>query len=536
MKNRKLFTALFAVLTCCLSCEKDQINESNEKIILMDKINIEDGRISFPNKTTFSEFYNTSQNKSNDEIASMLEVKFYKKDFYSLKPLVNNETEIKEIQKHFAKIRQQQLTSKLINAKNSSKMSDQIIGDEAIIEHYDELEDILGDELFLGLLNENAEIQVEDIIYKYTDNGILFCNKEYVNEMYLFMSIHGVKSLSDIEEISVNQKYPEFNSDGGLKQVSNHISSFVDEKEAENIYNPIKNISAKSMSSETFGVSTATVLNNLVDNLQVCNPHSPWLANLFGKTKVCTTNYEKKRRVKLKYYNVNLYLAYSIGVKVKNQFRGWTGIWREENANEVALGVNSVTWFFDNSNVYSNNTNSMITNYYVTDTGKLYTSLNSYNNAIYAGTNKPVPNLPIKKLDMIIEVAADYIGKDLTEYEIRKLFFKSIYGEAEKIMKSLNKPMNEIGVILNQRGQTIVQYYNLGTNCTNCSDKQKNFDWGIVSPKITYTFGAGNGGDLNVKTGFHDLKFDFKNPKVTGLNIYGMVNKNGTWHGFKMVF
>ncbi|MCC9065695.1 hypothetical protein [Flavobacterium piscisymbiosum] len=531
MKNKKLFIVLFLILTCCLSCEKDQMNESNERIALIDKINIENGRLSFANKTAFLEFYNTSKKESNDAIASMLEERFYKNNFYSLKPIVNDETEVKEVQKHFAKIRQQQLINKSINSKNASQIADGILLDEAIIDHYDIAEDIIGDELFLSLLNEDAEIQVDDIIYKYTDQGVLFCNKEKIYELYHFMQIYQIKSLSEIGEMNV-YGYPKFNPNGGLKQVTANITSFVDDKVTENNSSALP----KPISNESLTASISPIFNNVVDNLEVCNPKSPWLANLFGKTKVCTTNYESKRRVKLKYYNVNLFLAYSIGVKVKNQFRGWTGIWREENTNEVALGVNSVTWFFDNSKIFSNNSNSMIANYYVTDTGKLYTSLNSYNNAIYAGTNKPIPNLPFKKLDMIIEVAADYIGKDLTEYQIRKLFYGSIYGQAEKIMKSLNKPMNEIGVIINQRGQTIVQYYNLGTSCTNCSDRQKTFDWAVVSPKITYTFGAGNGGDLNVKTGFNDLKFDFKNPKVTGINIYGMVNKNGTWHGFKMVF
>jgi len=216
MKNRKLFPVLFLILTCCLSCEKDQVSESNDQIVSMDKIVIDNGRLSFPNKTTFSEFYNTSKDESNDKIASVLNEKFYQKDFYSLKPIVNDETEIKEIQKHFARIKQQQ-TNKSINAKSSSQIPDKAIIDEAIIEHYDELDDILGDKLFLSLLNENAEIQVEDIIYKYTDNGILFCNKEYIYELYNFMNLYGVNSLSDIGELNMNQKYPKFNYDGGLK-------------------------------------------------------------------------------------------------------------------------------------------------------------------------------------------------------------------------------------------------------------------------------------------------------------------------------
>ncbi|MNQ65792.1 hypothetical protein D3C85_802610 [compost metagenome] len=528
MKCKKTLFVLFLILICCISCEKDNHNEEAQSVSI-DKITVENGRISFSNKDAFLEFYNNSKNDSNDEIASMLEEKFYNQNFYSLKPLVNNETEIKEIQKHFSKIKHNQLVNKSVNAKST------LITDDAIIEHYDELDDILGDDLFQSLLNENAEIQVGDIVYKYTDKGLLFSNKEYVSEIYDFMKNNDINSLGDIGEINVNQEYPKFNTEGGLKQVTTHVSSFVDIKESENI-SPVSKKFAKPVSSEAFAVSIDPGFTNLVNNLQLCDPRSPWLANLFGETKICTTNYESKRRVKLKYYNVNLFLAYSIGVNLQHQFRGWTGIWREENTDEIALGVNSVTWFFDNSKVFNNTTNNMIVNYYVTDNGKLYTSLNSYNNAIYAGTDKPIPNLPIKGLNMIIEVAADFIGKDLTEYQIRQLFYGSIYGQAEKIMKSLNKPMNEIGVILNQRGQTIVQYYNLGTNCTNCSDRNKTFDWGIVSPKITYNFGVGNGGDFNIKTGFNDLKFDFKNPKVTGINIYGMAKKNGTWHGFKMVF
>ncbi|MEO8254946.1 MAG: hypothetical protein ABI554_11230 [Flavobacterium sp.] len=528
MKTEK-FILILLLTICCTSCENDSSKDSFNKSNSAKQITVENGRIYFPDKTAFQDFYNKSKNESSDEIASLLEEEFYKKDFYSLKPIVNNDTEINEVQRHFNKIKQSHLL-KSVNSKNTS------LTDDTIIEHYDELDDILGDDLFQSLLNENGEIQVGDIIYVYTEYGLLFANKEYVNEIYNFMQVNQINSLGDIGEMGINQRYPSFNSNGGLKQVTSHVISFIDIKEAKKISkNPINNFD-KFISIESVMATQEPIFNDVVNNLSTCNPSNPWLANLFGETKVCTTNYERKRRVKLKYYNVNLFLAYSIGVKVKHQFRGWTGIWREERTDEIALGVNSVTWFFDNSKVFNNTTNSMIVNYYITDTGKLYTSLNSYNNAIYAGTNKPIPNLPIKNLDLVIEVAADYIGKDLNEYQIRKLFYGSIYGEAQKIMKSLNKPMDEVGVIINQRGQSIVQYYNLGTKCTNCSDIQKNFDWGIVSPKITYNFGVGNGGDLKINTGFNDLKFDFKNPKVTGINVYGMAKKNGTWYGFKMVF
>ncbi|PAM93860.1 hypothetical protein B4N84_16445 [Flavobacterium sp. IR1] len=514
---------IILAVICSISCEKDLVQKENN--VAIEQINIENGRISFPDKSTFLEFYNNSKDKEIDQIASMMDDQFYKNNFYSLKPIVNNETE-KEIQKHFIKI-------KLNFAHKSGKNKVDSITDDEILNHYEELDDILGDDLFQSLLNENAEIQIGDVIYKYTDTGVLFANKIHIDEINKFMIDNNIKSLGEISYIKTNQEYPSFNPNGGLKPVTANVNSFIEIKHDKTIS---ETNSAKYLSKETIKSTQDSSLNDQINNLETCNPKSPWLANAFGATKVCTLNYERRRRVKLKYYNVNLFLVYSIGVNIKNQYRGWTGIWREEKTPEIALGVNSVTWFFKNSSVFNNTTNNMVANYYVTDTGKLYTSFNSYNNAQYVGTNKPIPNLPIKNLDIIIEIAADKIGTNLNEYQVRKLFYSQIYGQAKKIMKSLNKPIEEIGVILNQRGQTIVQYYNLGKRCKNCSYIDKKFDWGIVSPKITYNFGTGHGGNFNANYGFNNLTFDFKNPQITGINIYGMVKKNEKWNGFKMVF
>lgn len=538
---RKKYNFIFFVLfiSFFLSCE-----DENQKVvvktesILLNKIEVKNERLYFPNKTTFQDFYNSLKNKKENETAEILEKQFYSKGFYSLKPIVNENTEF-EIENHLKKFREnlslnQSVTNRTMTIGEGVIVDD--YDDEIILDHYDDLEEVIGEDVFASLLNSDAEVQVGDVIYKYTDSGLLMANIDYVDEIYKFMKTNNVNSLSNFYKIKKNNKYPKFNLNGGLKSVNKHVNSYLAER-VQAIDPEYGGGGGTTQPIETTYIpTTISNLNTTIDGLGVCTPSSPWVGNMFGTTKVCIDKYESNRRVKLKYYSVDFFLAFSIGVKVKHQFKGWTGIWRQEDSDEIALGINSVTWFFDHSKIFANTSNNMIVNYYTTDNGKLYKSINSYNNAIYVGQDKPIPSLPIKNLDIVIEVATNTIGAELTEYQIRKLFWNQIYDQAKKIMTSLNKNMNEVGVIINQNGRTVIQYYNLSTRCNNCSKQEKVFDWGIVTPKMTYTFGADSGGDFNVNYGFKDLTFDFKHPNVTGLNMYGMVKRNGNWHGFKMVF
>jgi len=143
------------------------------------------GRLYFPNITIFQNYYKELRNKDENKVADILEDKFYSKDFYSLKPIVNKRTEKTEIARHLAKIKtnkhglQQKLTSK----------------NDDLLENFDDLEDIFGEDVFTSFLNQDAEIQVGEKIYKYTDTG-LFIAKE--NE------IDGLNSYLNKKQISNN--------------------------------------------------------------------------------------------------------------------------------------------------------------------------------------------------------------------------------------------------------------------------------------------------------------------------------------------
>lgn len=527
-----------------ISCEKEPTDSVTET--KFDDIKIINGRLAFTSKESFKDFYNTMKDKDEEELASILDDNFYSKDFYSLVPIISEKTK-SQAERHFNKYKE---INRIDNTtrKDTAKIVDEI-SDEDIFENFDDIEEIMGEDVFESFLNENAEILVEGKIYKYTDKGLLIADVDFIQQMYDFMEANDVKSLSDIGEIDTSGEYPLFNTDGGLKSVTDKVDSYLADKTYQSIslsddaYLADASLpfqtgtGGSSGSSGTTTTSTQTSIQDLINeanNLAKCNPSRPWLGNLFGTTKVCIKRFGAAQRVKLKYYSVDFYLAYAIGVKVKHQHKGWLW-WSRQNTPEMALGINSVTWYFDHSKVFSNTTNTSFTNYYLHD-GRLYSSFNSYNDAVFVDNNRPLPPLPFAQdVDIVIEMAGmQFVNHHASEYEVRQFFYSNLYNTASGILQSLNKPMNKVGVIINQNGQTIVQYYNFTKRCSNCSKLEKVFDWGIATPQMHYTFGAGDGFEGNF--GFGSMTFDFRHPSITHLNIYGMARREGSWHGYKMIF
>lgn len=522
LKKILTYTLLVNVLLLLSSCEEN-INETKTTQNNLSNIDVKDGRLYFKDKEELSLLLNNLKDVSEDNLIINFEKNLYSKDFTSLAPILN-EKNISQIQRH--------LNVRKNIAKNKANKTTTLQDDEDIIDNFDDIEDIFGETYFASFLNQESEIQVGDKIFKYTDKGLLITDAIDIEELYDFMIEKDIHSLGDIENIQIEQEYPDFNLDGGYKSVTPKIDSYL----AEKLIAPENPEDGGSWVPSTGPAPLAPSpnLNNAINSLQVCSGTKPWIANLFGTTRVCIDKYESKRRVKVKYYNVHFFLGYAIGVKVKHQKKGTFGIWSKIDTEQVAMGINSISWFFDHSKVFSNTANNMVVNYYTHD-GKLYSSINAYTNAIYIGQDKPLPNLPFADdVDIIIEWAVDNFGYNITEPQARQIFYDSLFNGASGVLSSLNRSMNKVAVILNQNGKSIVQYYDFSTSCTNCSKREKIFDFGFVTPKITYTFGVGHGSFNDI--GFSDLKFDFKHPDLTGLSMYGMAKKDGVWHGIRMVF
>lgn len=136
---------------------------------MLSGIKVVDGRLYFPNIETFQAYYEDVKEKDETMIANILASRFYKKDFSSLIPIFNEDTEELYAEKQLLAIKEQyRSVHKNVNTPT----------DEDIFEHFDDLEEIIGEDVFGSFLNSEAEIQVGNKIYKYTDRGVLIVQVE----------------------------------------------------------------------------------------------------------------------------------------------------------------------------------------------------------------------------------------------------------------------------------------------------------------------------------------------------------------------
>lgn len=417
------------------------------------------------------------------------------------------------------------------------------MSDEDILEDFDDLEDVFGEEVFNSFLNQEAELQVANQIYKYTDTGLFITDVEKINDLNLYLDEQQISRdlLEPTQEITRIAYIEETNPCGGLTQVQD-FQYFI----AEDVYSEScggDGYSGGTGSGSTSGGSTQPSgtpnyeLALISQSLEKCSGSTPFFGNLLGTVKVCHDNYEDKKRVKIKYYDIDLYLTYAMGIKVKHQKKGWTGLWRKQDTDEVALGVNSLTYRFNHApdlNAISTNHNARI--YLHND--KMYETLNGYYNAVYQG-NIPVPDLPFSntfknEVDWLVEVAVGYHPGWDSEEDVREFFYETLFDTTKNIFQSYSNRQNmKRGVVVvKAETSTWVQVYDFTNKCTNCDKREVVLDWGFVTPEFTYTFGSGSGTGFSISS----WDYDFRNPDVVHLSAYGMAKRNGQWHGKRFVF
>lgn len=559
MKNFNLFL-LINLLFVFYSCNEDDLqsiaDSANSENIDLGKINVVDGRLYFPNLETFQAYYYDVKEKGEYEVADILGSEFYNKGFYSLVPILNERTEGLYGEKHLDNILDK---SQTIYGKVAAPTT------EDILDHFDDLEEIVGEDVFESFLNSEAEIQVGNKIYKYTDQGLLIAPVQHYHKIQVFMVENNIHSLGDVNNIEPLEGELDYNPNGGLVQIEEGLEHYISEgynRMAGGGTAPISTDPGEGGGSNggsgnggNNGNSGGSSGGNgsgggngggsggsggggqenyaqISNSLSVCSPSSPWFGNLFGTVKLCTDKYNSDHRVKTKYYSVNLFLAYAIGIKVKHQKKGWTGIWRKQNTDKVVLGVNSLSWRFDHSADFSNfgSPADVAVRYYTSD-GKLYSKLGNHN-PIYIG-NSEIPILPFKnKVDVLVEIAIDN-RLIQTEEQARIFFYSSLWDGVKNFMQSqYNKDLKKAGVVIVTPTSTWTQFYDLSTDCTNCDKKERIIDWGVATPKVTYHFGPGSGGG----SFSFSYEMDFRNPSLVGMSAFGMAKRSGQWHGNRFKF
>lgn len=513
MKKFKMLL-LVAVLSVFNSCrqEIEQPITSTNNVEIADAT-VKNGRLYFPNKESLRATFNILKNKTNDEINNYVKVHNYEPLTFVITE--NNEKNTIELLK--------KRKTKILN-KSYAKLSDQDILDDL-----DEMEEIVGDEAYSAMLNGEAEIQVANDIYKYTDVGLFITPVDRYQDLTLYLDENEISNnllIQTSEPVVIN--YLSTQPSGELVSVAENVQYF----NSIEMIAPIDDYGDGGYSGGTSGGSssgTSTYVEpsifQIVENLKVGETRTPFLGNIFGSTWVVDDKYEDRRRVKVKFYSQDLFLVYAIGCKVKHQYRGWTGLWRKENADKLGIGVNSINWTFEHTFKIPNYTPQ--TTYYFE--GKRYTNLNDYY-ALANATYSSVPKMPFEKI--INGFIETYVPAEMLSLDQQRNIINGLLNSGVKYLEGYhNKKYNKIGVAIETYKHTYIHYYDLSTIEDNQDCIERIFDWGIATPKITYTFGGGTGNGTSL-TGW---TFDFNHPKATGVNMYGIAKKNGAWHGVKLI-
>lgn len=478
---------------------------------------MKNGRLYFPNKESLTFAYDKIKNAEDEVIADYID----SKNIVSLRPIVTEKNENKIGKQLKERITLLKSNKRYMTYLESKGIQSKTENTEEIIDDIDDLEEIVGDDTYAAFLDTRAEIQVADKIYKYTDVGLFIVKDTRYNELTQYLAINNVSDdLMYRTDPLVQQEYIQSKPSGVEISVDDGITYYNNKMIAPDEggggggggYDPPINPPTEDLAA-------------IINKLKIGEVRKPKLGNLFGTTWVTDDVYESKRRVKVKFYSQNLYLVYTVGSKVKHQYKGWTGTWRKENADKLGIGVNSISWTFSHSMNMSAPVEVPKQAYWFGS--NMYTSSNGI--SFTFEQNQNIPSLPFaSNLDGVIQFVTDFTS--LTEDQLDKLFWENAWKQANKLLEGQNKKLNRVAFIVDSYGSTYIRYYDFSQIEDNQDVIERVFDWGIATPQFTYTFGGGVGNGVSITS----YKFDFLRPKATAVKMYGIAKKNGAWHGVKL--
>lgn len=505
------------------------------------------GRLYFSSIESLQNAYNKVKDQEDEIIGNYLK----DKDFISLRPVITEENE---------KLVVDQMNERLNSLKSENQLISNNLTLEDIEDDLDDLEEIIGDDAYSAFLNSDAEIQVANKIYKYTDVGLFIVKDDKYLELQNYLKVNNISNnLLLPTDSSIKENFISSNiNKNGVKQINESIEYFIREPE---IYSPgteEKGIIIEELEKSKLPVKGGFDVYNdevhkFVESLQSCRPRKGLFGDLFGQNNVCIDQYEKRRRVKVKAFNYNYYLVYHLGVKVKHQYRGWTGGWRKEKADEIRIGVASAIFIYDYGQYFRttppNNRKTTIYN----NNSRLVFDANvrwepGFYPHSYSITSYDIKNYPkIIKDDIYIE---DILGRNFhsdnaildkaiynamkagnshltSQYLNQKFWKESINYLGETWIKLGRKvPDNNItySLCIPELGKLCIHkaFY---TNNYNSAKVEKTFDWGF---NVGININPEGGVSPEVSGGRMEKPQDFK------VNLYGIVKKNGKWHGVKM--
>ena len=499
-KVSKFLTFIFISSMFFTACQKDKLDKiTTEKEI--PPIAFVEGRLHFNSSAQLGN--KIAVLKKLDEVSLQNEMAgFYKEGFKPLKPFYK-ETDFE--------LKQEYANNKVIKMKSSG-------------EEIDDDDELIGDEIFASVLNENREIQVGDSIYKYTEQGLFFCHIDDVDELELYLESLNQKNGFKYVPIDPCDMEPQ---ELGVQPMNAYVKRYIPEPDCGG--GGFGGGSGGGSGGGTGSGSSSNYGDTFINNLPVCE-RKTGLWNILGTVKYCIDKWDDRHRVKTKYWKQKyLIFGTSIGVSVKHQKRT-LGIFWTTKTDEIRLGLKQV--YFEYEFAVPNYQYTPKTLYYYQ--GKAY---NSQFEAISSLSISPqLPKLPFQDDWNIVTIMYNLplFGlqkEDITTTRLNKLFWDNAWGGATYLLNKLGKGKpKKVTMLAYTKNKVVINHVNKENVEYNDGKINHIFDWN-AEIKFTWSTNADGSWKWNMPS-FKSL-YDYKKVRI---DIYGVARQGSVWKGSRLVW
>lgn len=541
MKKIKI---IIGCLVFIVSCQKNEISDTIENNKIEDKIEVHNGVLSFSSKDllnrTMENLKQIEDKEKEDKLSS-----FYDKGFMPLYPHFK-ENDVEKLLSFSAK-RIEKFEKILLFSAQARSASTAISGKENFVGEFDD--DLISDDEFASILNENREIIVGDTLYKYTYSGIFSVHKDdkelldnYITNNNIEYDIPDPTSLTRgsikvtaqiTKEIPTTQRILQ-NECNGSSSPTNELSIYFDD---------CNNGGGGGGSTPNPPVDHTQGLVNLIANLEECDALGGFLNNgfgLLGVTKKCFANFDSSHRTKTKYWKENYLVWNSMGVKVKHQKKGWTGLWSAQSTDEIAVSISQATFKY-NINIPNFPQSYAPQKLYFFE-NKIFNSQSQIINYQNEYQKPPFPNIPLVSEVVVTEFISDISGYNLSVDKMRNLFYQGVWTGAKQIVQQYkNRQPKNITHIIYTPTVVYLNYVDLEKRVLNTKKivNQLDYNFGLgfkfnvnVDAQGNYSTNISNVGDVlgNIIIphlyDYNDVKMDF----------VGASRRGNTWKGSRIVY
>ena len=463
--------------------------------------------------------------------------KLYEKGFRSHKPTVNPENE--ELQAMLSEeIMQKRQLKKSSNLYNKGSSKDK-----------ENEEEFIADPILASLVNEDNEIVVNDSLYKFTkEKGLFFAHIK--DSTYLFNFFKEENRKVNKSTSKFTPAYPDYPCNerevyGGFTRIDERISRYIRPigEDCGGGGNPPPPPAPQLPEEEK--------LNKIINSLPICDGEAGgnWVQNLFGKSFVCRSYFDRKHRIKTEFWDQSWGIYKSAGILTKTQRKRFL-VWWASKSDEIHLGINKIFLKYERPepeiNSYSHP--QLFTNFgkapiYMYD-ATYYTKYNRTNNWVKTSINVTKNNIPFFDYDndKILNIYIPKVPK-IGDININLTTGNTIYTESNikalykvgfDFLKSVGSTKKKF-VVIYQKDEKEIEVLYFADRFKKLNDnkiKHKLYSDTSFEIGISTCLDCENGG-IKFKIGPSNAKF--RNYTHYELDFYGMARRGNTWKGNRMI-